>query len=467
MTKCELVSFLVDRQGFERSLTLTGNHSVFTADGEVLAKDLVPTDTLLSPAWGQCDRCKKKVVFGGQFCDGGCAVSFRNERELSLGTHVSQQPDWKAKFYKRMGQNKVSNIEDVVAKLIESQGGTTCYLGDGDADWIRQFRVPSTKDAKGRQHYYFIDFYNPKLNLALEVDGHFHFTSVGLDRDVQRDRRLADQGIATVRVPVSAIRSGEFERQILPSLLANHEADIELIHTGIQQLRKFSATRSYPMDRRWDITVAEGASYVCNGVLIHNSPHDMLEQLLASPKAKRAKDGSTYLVVPFDHSPGSSTSNTPASSMPMVDAVRKEMKKRKIPWGKVERDDQGRPLLGRLHRFDVKQPEKTGYGPGQGHGPVGDVRQGMNQRQRAGGGPGGGGTPFLQGVHVYQHQEGQGVKRSVVTYRIASSKQQGQGMWRHPGLDPVRIIDDTAEWCLDQVDRVIVPALLDRVATLI
>lgn len=192
--------------------------------------------------------------------------------------------------------------------------------------------------------------------------------------------------------------------------------------------------------------------------------HNMLEALLASPKAKLAADGSRYLVVPFEHGPGKGPTNTPASTQDLVSTVKTEMKRRKIPWGKVERDDQGRPKLGRLHRFNIEDgPPKTHQGPGQGWGPVGDVKQGPNQRQAVGGGPGGGGIPFLRGVAVYQHAvEGGGVKRSVMTFRIASSKHEAP-RWDHPGVQKVAIFDSVAQWAQEEIDKNILPKLAESI----
>lgn len=191
---------------------------------------------------------------------------------------------------------------------------------------------------------------------------------------------------------------------------------------------------------------------------------DMKEGLLASPKAKRAEDGSTYVVVPFEHGPGKGPTNSTPEQLDLVDTLKAEFKKRKIPWAKVERDSQGRPKIGRLHKFNVEDaPLKTKHGPGQGRGGIGDVRQGPNMRQRAGGGPGGGGIPFLRGVAVYQsHGEGGGVKRSVMTFRIVSSKQQGQDIWHHPGLEGAHIFDAAWKWALEEVEKSVLPRIIER-----
>jgi hypothetical protein len=191
----------------------------------------------------------------------------------------------------------------------------------------------------------------------------------------------------------------------------------------------------------------------------------MIEDLTSSPKAKTAKDGSRYLVIPFQHGPGKGPTNTPASSLDIVGAVKSAMKARKIPWAKIERDDQGRPKLGKLHKFNVQSPMKTGQGPGQGWGPVGQVKQGPNDRQKVGGGPGGGGTPFLHGVNVYQHPDGKGgVKRSVMTFRIVSSKHEAP-RWDHPGLEPANIMDDVAKFAEEELEKTILPKLIESLSS--
>ncbi len=193
---------------------------------------------------------------------------------------------------------------------------------------------------------------------------------------------------------------------------------------------------------------------------------NLLEDLLKSPKAVMAKDGSRYIVVPFQHGPGKGATNTPASTLDIVSAVKTELKKRKIPLAGIERDDQGRPKLGRLHKFNVSHgPLKTHEGPGQGWGPVGSLKQGPNERQKVGGGPGGGGLPFLSGVAVYQSAlQGGGVKRSVMTFRIASSKHEAP-RWDAPALAPANILEDTAKWAEEQIEKEILPRVVESLVS--
>ena len=184
-------------------------------------------------------------------------------------------------------------------------------------------------------------------------------------------------------------------------------------------------------------------------------PHNMLDDLLSSPKAKRAKDGSTYLIVPFDKSPGKGQTGTPAGQMDLVNTLKSEMKKKKIPWASVERDDQGRPKLGKLHTFNIEnQPLKTKEGPNQGKGPLGAVKQGITV------------IPFLQGVNIYQHEKEGKVTRSILTFRVASSKHRDQNRWEHPGLTPINIFPDTQQWGIEQVEKILLPDLMSRLGNI-
>lgn len=212
----------------------------------------------------------------------------------------------------------------------------------------------------------------------------------------------------------------------------------EKLHSRRQMF--LDALSLYEEDGIQVLALAASARWIDDG----QSAHNQLDYLLTSPKAKLAKDGSKYLIVPFEHD-----SNVPSSSQPMVAAVKRELKKRKIPFKKIERDHAGRPLLGRLHSFDINnRPLKTKQGPGQGHGPLGGVRQGIS------------GIPFLQGVSVYQRNTDAGVKKSSMTFRVASSKQYATGEWKHPGNDPVLIIDEVYKWAQQTFENEIIPQIL-------
>lgn len=191
----------------------------------------------------------------------------------------------------------------------------------------------------------------------------------------------------------------------------------------------------------WVIELGKDAMFIEEGLKPNT---DMLDGLLKSAKAKTAKDGSRYIVVPFEHKKGASA-QTPAQTT-LTDTIKSEMKKRKIPYGKLENGPDGKPKTGLLHSFDImKNPVKTAPGAGSGHGPIGQVKQGAT------------GIPHLQGVRVYQTKvkgaDGrESTKKSIVTFRIASSKMKGSGRWVHPGLEAKKFLDEAAEWALKEFE---------------
>lgn len=202
-------------------------------------------------------------------------------------------------------------------------------------------------------------------------------------------------------------------------------------------------------DSTWFLQLEAKSVWIEDGM----TPHNMIDDLL---KGRRSR------VIPFRHGPAQLA--TPPQQ-DIINAVRTAMKKRGVPWGKIERDEHGQPRFGRLHSFSVMHaPLKTGDGPSQGHGTVGDVRQGPNDRQRVGGGPAGGGRPFLQGVSVYQRPKGGGsVERDVVTFRTVSESQRGQMIWNHPGLQPAGIFDSVHDWLTTTWEKDIAPMVMAQI----
>lgn len=183
-------------------------------------------------------------------------------------------------------------------------------------------------------------------------------------------------------------------------------------------------------------------------------PHDMLDKLLASPKAKTSKDGSKYVVVPFKHdvekvSTGESIVTNAHNDL--ISTIRKTMEQKNIPWSDIETNKSGKPKLGRIHTFNImNSPLKTHQGPEQGHGAIGQPRQGNT------------GIPFLQGVNVYQKQRKGKVTKDIVTFRIASESQRGQ-KWMHPGLAGVHILNDVYQWAEQEIRDKIAPQVSERI----
>lgn len=186
-------------------------------------------------------------------------------------------------------------------------------------------------------------------------------------------------------------------------------------------------------DGVWVISLDEEAMWIEEG----KEPGSMVEDLLSSPKAKTSQDGGKYLSVPFEHSKKSSSQSGPAKSM--TAAIKTELQKQGASWSKLETDSKGQPKLGLVRSFDImKEPVKKHEGPGTGKGKTGQVMQGPT------------GIPLLQGVRVYQHQMGNKVSKSVVTFRTVSSKMAGTDRWHHPGIEEKKFLDEAMDWAQEQ-----------------
>lgn len=188
----------------------------------------------------------------------------------------------------------------------------------------------------------------------------------------------------------------------------------------------------------WVVSLDSSAMFIEEGI----NKREMIDDLLKSAKAKTARDGSRYLVVPFTHN--KAPTKTPIALHSLQATLKSEMQKRGIQYGGIEKNTDGSPRLGLLHSFDINDsPIKTSEGAGQGHGAIGDVRQGMT------------GIPFLRNVRIYQKsvtdRTGQSrVQKSIMTFRVVSSKHKGTGRWVHPGLQAKKFFDEAYDWAVGQ-----------------
>lgn len=217
------------------------------------------------------------------------------------------------------------------------------------------------------------------------------------------------------------------------------------------------------------VVINAAARWVEDGM----EPHNMLEDLLSSPKAKTVKEGPNkgkkYVIVPFKQNKGK-TQRTPQQQA-LFKELSKAMKAKNVSatsTGKIERNGDGTPKLGLLHSFDVALPNRQRRLRSNVEGPSRGPRMGNNQVRDQEHGPDG--KPFLWGVRVYQHEkkdkkgntvidkEGNSVaERSVFTFRVAM---QGSSQWNHPGLSSMHFLDEAHDWVRKQWDEEIAPSIL-------
>jgi hypothetical protein len=203
------------------------------------------------------------------------------------------------------------------------------------------------------------------------------------------------------------------------------------------------------------VTLDRSAFWIEDGIPPNTEMIDWLLRQRPGSKSgpKTAKDGSVYRTIPFKQN--KAPTGVPKSQIDLQSTIKEELKKRKIPYGKLERNPDGSPKLGLLHSFDIMdKPTKTHQGPGQGWGEIGKVRTGAT------------GIPLLQGVRIYQREieTAKGEKktiRDIMTFRTVSSKMKGTGRWTHPGLEPKRFLDEGFEWAKKEWERIL-PTILEK-----
>ena len=237
---------------------------------------------------------------------------------------------------------------------------------------------------------------------------------------------------------------------------AQMELGVQSHAKGLQLAKERLHSRLTMFQEAWEMDPKDDAFYLilrAEAVWIDEGlPADYLyPALMNSPNVKTTANGNKILVVPFEHKVGSGPTNTTSYNLELIEAVKKEFKKQKIPWQKIQKDDQGRPIHGLLQQIKgINTPIKTHEGPGMGQGEIGQPRQGHT------------GISYLKGAKLYQvgRTDKQGApytQRGAITFRTVSENHPDK--WRHPGLDATNIVESTWEWATNELEKVILPKL--------
>lgn len=156
------------------------------------------------------------------------------------------------------------------------------------------------------------------------------------------------------------------------------------------------------------------------------SAHSMVDDLLRK-NSKISKKGKRYKVIPFKHDKMPSQQTQKAKQV--TDMVKAELKKRNIPYRKIEFDKSGNPRLGLIHTFkDLRGPKPSKMAK---HG-------------------------VLEGLSIYQTKTARGkIRRDIMTFRVVTESHKEEGLWHHPGLRAVQIFDQVHDWALKEFDKIL------------
>lgn len=158
-----------------------------------------------------------------------------------------------------------------------------------------------------------------------------------------------------------------------------------------------------------------------------------MEELLTGKSSKVSAEGNRYAVIPFEHSKKPSEQSQQAKTL--TDQIRAELKKKDIPYRKLEYNQDGSPRLGLLHRFNIDSARLKDHHKD---------------------------SP-LKGVAIYQRQQKDGsVRRDIMTFRVISEKHKDEGKWVHPGREGNKIMDKAFEWAEREWEQKILPEVLAK-----
>lgn len=458
------------------SISLTEDHLVLTPKGWVEAGTLKNGDLIATPAdlKNLCKNCNLPLpinAISAKFClNNRCARQWGHKEGRLLNIPKKQRilnskianniaklkgvfnnPNWGARNPDTLLKLRKASVE--AQKRLISNGRWApeeffaqelVKLGMVEGqDFIREFPIKTDRIVKNgnggvRNSTLFIDFFFPKINYAIELDGKYWHSQVeAQERDKAKNDYCAKNNLKLHRFESHKIyKIGPRIARFLNLWHKNHSGELGVAWVRVRRLKTGVVNRKdHVYANKYDICLdAEEHSFCCETVFIHNS---------------------RYAVIPFQHNK-KSQNMTPAQKS-LLDTIKSEFKNRKIPYGKLETDPSGKPKTGLLHSFDIKHaPIKTSNLPGQGKGRVGEVMQGPT------------GIPLLSGLRVYQKEvktpDGKSkVHKAIITFRVVSSKDKGSGKWCHPGLVPKKFLDEAAAWALREFETKIQKQLIAEV----
>jgi len=200
----------------------------------------------------------------------------------------------------------------------------------------------------------------------------------------------------------------------------------EQLHTRAKEY-KDNVTFEEVEEGVWVVTLKQPAMWIEEGV----DPGSMVDNLLKN-NPKINKEGKRYKAIPFEHSKNPSQQTPQAQEL--VKQIKQHMRRKKIPFRKLELGRDGSPRVGLLHRFSIDSDKPTSRAK----------------------------TDALKNVTVYQTKDKVTgtVRRDVLTFRTVTEDHKEEGLWVHPGLPGVKLFDKAFDWALTTWEREIMPDIL-------
>lgn len=191
----------------------------------------------------------------------------------------------------------------------------------------------------------------------------------------------------------------------------------------------------------WVVEIDPSVAWIEEG----RDPTFMGEWLLKGDNVKTAKDGSRYRVIPFTHSRGSKIFN-----QDFVADIKEAAQKSGFNLKTIDKDADGNPktgILGKLN-FGSNVTTKTDSNSrffSKERGP--SVAESLGLKTYSG-------KHYLSDAVVTQRKVGKSFKKEVVTFRVISSKHEGEGRWFYPEVQALNSIPAAYDYATREWDKI-------------
>lgn len=450
-----------------KSLNLTKDHLVLTSEGYKEAQYLTDQDSIITLSDSFCKLCAKPLPIErskkyNSYCSKSCSAKETNSKLLKEGRHYSQietealRRQWAENCTKA---RRRSGLENHFHEEFKGFG----------YEIKRQHPIKIIKN-NGNKTQYWLDFYLPEFKLGIEMDGTaFHDPN----KDAIRDSYIKEQhDIDIIRINNVDWKKDRNECiQRVIRRISNHEGLFAYVPRHLK-VEHVPISNGFNMTTKFDITVENGSSFVCQGIAIHNSGFDMKPGMLNSETTvktgKRAgekwvrtnkKTGKKWAVVPFETNMAAANENHPLANAKVqigqdteTDmrslALNMKMAFRKAGLGGITKGTNGAPIEGVVGRIKTSPTD-----PNQGIKMIpGAPKESFSFGKSLFGTPNTLDARNEGAVKVQYKDKNSGkVKSSYMTFRIVSEDQKGK--WIHPGWMGLKGFGEIADWAEKELLR--------------
>lgn len=166
----------------------------------------------------------------------------------------------------------------------------------------------------------------------------------------------------------------------------------------------------------------------------------------------QAKDGSKYRAIPITQMKGAGSGAGDTSTPALAAIIKQALKDNSVSLKRIERNADGSPKTGILHRIDMSSYEPSRAIAGfhsQPRSPADALRSGLKPHE---------GHFLLGGLAVMQREDPKskhGVKREAVTFRMVSTKHQAEGRWMAKAVQPLNAIPEAYEYAKREWEKIL------------